>query len=107
MNLIMAWIVFRVAYMKAPKLDFLKKLPDLSYGIYIYHWAMLQMAIYWIPGLSVPSIFLLAFVPTVILAAMSWYIVEKPMLNSKTKLANLLRGVGIKRRKQISPMLVD
>lgn len=107
MNLILAWLVFRVAYLKAPKFAFLQKLPDLSYGIYIYHWAMLQMMFYWMPNLSVLTLFMLAIIPTIILAALSWYIVEKPMLNSKTRFANFLRGLGMKPRKKVGQLLAD
>lgn len=107
MNVILAWIVFRLAYMQAPKLNFLQKLPDLSYGIYIYHWCILQMLYYWFSSLSVVSLILLAFPPTIVLAAMSWYIVEKPMLKSKTRFANWLRSIGLKPRKQSGEMLLD
>lgn len=107
MNLILAWVVFRVAYMRAPKLSVLQKLPDLSYGIYIYHWCVLQILFFWIPSLSVTALSLLAFPPTIILAALSWYIVEKPMLKSKTRFANWLRGIGLKPRKKAGEMLLD
>ena len=108
MNLILAWIVFRVAYMRAPKLNVLQKLPDLSYGIYIYHWCTLQMIFYWLPNLSVTSLFFLTIFPTIGFAALSWYIVEKPMLNSKTRFANFLRGFGLKKpRKATGALLLD
>jgi len=65
------------------------------------------MMFYWMPNLSVLALFLLAFVPTVILSALSWYIVEKPMLNSKTKFANFLRDIGPKPRKKVGQLLAD
>ncbi len=107
MNLILAWVVFKLAYIRAPRFAFLQKLPDLSYGIYIYHWCVLQMLFHWMPDLSVLTLFVLGFPPTVVLAALSWYIIEKPMLKSKTRFANWLRDIGLKQRKPSGAMLLD
>ena len=96
---ILAWIVFRFAYMKMPSLDWTKRLPDLSYGIYIYHWCILQLLFYWMPNLGVLSLFILTFLVTIGLAALSWYLVEKPALRSKTQFAEALRKFGLKRSK--------
>lgn len=106
-NTLLAWLIFRVAYMKMPRLNWLQKIPDLSYGIYIYHWCVLQMLFYWVPSLSVMELFLLSFPPTVCLAAASWYVIEKPALRSKTRFATWLRNVGIKPRSTNRELLLD
>jgi len=93
---LLAWIVFRFAYMKMPSLDWTKRLPDVSYGIYIYHWCILQLLFYWMPHLGVLELFALTFPITVGLAALSWYIIEKPALRSKTQFASSLRKFGLK-----------
>ena len=85
--------------MKMPSLDWTKRLPDVSYGIYIYHWCVLQMLFYWMPHLGVLELFALTFPITVGLAALSWYIIEKPALRSKTQFANSMRKFGLKPRK--------
>lgn len=107
MNLLLGWAVFRIAYMQAPKWAWMQRIPDLSYGIYIYHWCLLQMLFYWFPTLSVIELCMLAFPPTVGLAAISWYLVEKPMLRSKTRFANWLRRVGVKPRVTSRELLAD
>ncbi|GGX57962.1 acyltransferase [Litorimonas cladophorae] len=107
MNAVLCWVIFRVAYMKAPKWAWLQRIPDLSYGIYIYHWCVLQLLFYWFPQLSVMELFALSFPPTVALAALSWYIVEKPMLRNKIKFANWLRGLGFKRPMAKQQYLLD
>jgi peptidoglycan/LPS O-acetylase OafA/YrhL len=107
MNVLLCWVIFKVAYMKAPKWAWLQRIPDLSYGIYIYHWCVLQMLFYWFPQLGVMELFALTFPPTVALAALSWYIVEKPMLRNKTKFANWLRGAGLKRPMASRQYLLD
>lgn len=107
MNTLLAWLVFRVAYMKMPKFNWMQRIPDLSYGIYIYHWCVLQLLFYWLPHLSVLELFALCFPPTVVLAALSWYIIEKPALRSKTRFANWMRNIGIKPRAKPQDMLLD
>jgi peptidoglycan/LPS O-acetylase OafA/YrhL len=106
-NLLLAWLVFRLAYMRLPSFEWMQRIPDLSYGIYIYHWCVLQMLFYWFPNLSVFELFALAFPPTVILAALSWYIIEKPALRSKTGFANWLRNIGVKPRGANQELLLD
>jgi len=106
-NVLLAWIVFLVAYMRLPKLEWMQRIPDLSYGIYIYHWCILQMIFYWLPNLTVFELTALAFPPTVILAALSWYIVEKPALRSKSKCANWLRNIGPKFKFGKKELLLD
>ena len=91
MNLLMAWLVMFVAYARVPKLGGLQTLDDVSYGIYIYHWAVMQLVFYWLPELSVWSLFGLALPVTVAIAWASWIYVEKPMLTKKTAFAAWLR----------------
>lgn len=91
MNMLMAWLVMFVAYVRVPKLRVLQSLDDISYGIYIYHWAILQLVFYWLPELGVTSLFMLSLPVTVSLAWLSWIYVEKPMLSKKTAFAAWLR----------------
>jgi peptidoglycan/LPS O-acetylase OafA/YrhL len=107
MNLLLAWFIFRVAYLRLPKFNWMQRIPDLSYGIYIYHWCIIQILFYWMPNLGVIELFVLTFPITLVLAAMSWYIVEKPALNSKTRFANWMRNIGIKRPVSNQELLLD
>jgi len=106
-NLLLGWFIFRAAYLRLPKFNWMQRIPDLSYGIYIYHWCIMQLLFYWMPHLSAIELFALTFPPTVGLAAMSWYIVEKPALNSKTRFANWMRNIGIKRPASNRELLLD
>ncbi len=59
---------------------------DLSYGVYIYGWPVQQLLI--IYGLAVLNPFAFAVVATVVtvpLAALSWFVVEKPALTLKSR----------------------
>lgn len=58
-------------------------LPDLSYGIYIYAFPVQQAIVASGLGTTPMSNLLLTLVVTVPLAALSWYLVEKPALKLK------------------------
>lgn len=91
MNLMLGYMIMWAAYVKAPKLNFLQNLSDVSYGVYIYHWGILQLLFMWFPGLSVAGLFFLALPITYWLATLSWHFVEKPMLTKKKSFSKFLR----------------
>ncbi len=91
MNLMLGYMIMWAAYVKAPKLNFLQKLSDVSYGVYIYHWAILQLLFMWMPKLSVVALFLITLPLTYLLATLSWHFVEKPMLRKKKSFSKKLR----------------
>ncbi|NNE56825.1 MAG: acyltransferase [Hellea sp.] len=97
----LGYIVFWMAYVKLPALNGLKKLSDTSYGIYIYHWVVLQTAIFFIPGLEIWQLIAIALPVSVALALASWHIVEKPMLRSKGKLSRYIKRKFGKSKDQI------
>jgi len=103
MNLLLAWGVMLVAYARAPKLEWTQKLSDVSYGIYIYHWAILQSLFYFFPSLTVLPLILIGYVITLALSQASWHIIEKPTLRLKGPTSKLLQGVmnrfGLVRKK--------
>lgn len=90
-NLLLAWIVMTVAYARLPRLRALQSMPDISYGVYIYHWCVMQFLIFSVPTLSVLHLFLAALPITIALAWLSWTCVEKPMLKRKTAFGEALR----------------
>ena len=98
MNGLLAVIVMWLAYARLPKLNRLKSLSDISYGIYIYHWVVMQTIIHFIPGLGVAELFALGLGPTILLAWLSWTFVEKPMLRHKDRF-----GAWLRRSRPIPP----
>jgi len=89
--LFLAYTLMFLAYIKLPKLNALQKLSDVSYGVYIYHWCILQLFFQWFPESGPMTLLIMAIPFTFGLAYGSWFLIEKPMLNSKTRFADWLR----------------
>jgi peptidoglycan/LPS O-acetylase OafA/YrhL len=64
---------------------------DLSYGTYLYGWPVQQTLVQLFPGAAALSLLPLAVAISLIVAALSWYVVEKPALSLK---ARLVRGAA-------------
>jgi peptidoglycan/LPS O-acetylase OafA/YrhL len=61
---------------------------DFSYGMYLYGWPVEQVMILLLGrAAGVPELLLLAFLATSSLAVASWFLVEKPALGAKRRLA--------------------
>lgn len=90
-NIWLAYIVFWMAYVKIPALNPLKRLSDVSYGIYIYHWCLLQWIFYKMPNLTHMQLLTLTIIATILVSILSWHLIEKPMLNQKKGFAKFLR----------------
>ncbi|GHA81733.1 acyltransferase [Algimonas arctica] len=90
-NLMLACFVIWVAYVKAPKFAWMQRVTDLSYGIYIYHWVVMQVIIGLLPNATVLSLFMFSLPVVVGLAWLSWTFVEKPMLAYKKPFGAWLR----------------
>ncbi|MCF6221986.1 MAG: acyltransferase [Robiginitomaculum sp.] len=84
------YMLFWAAYVIIPKLDFLKKYADISYGVYIYHWATLQGIKHYIPEIQIVPLIVLATPITIVLSMLSLKYVEKPALDYKGKFAQKL-----------------
>ncbi len=102
MNLLLAWIIMISAYMRVPKIEWTQKLSDVSYGIYIYHWAVLQSLFYFFPNLTVWPLIIIGYGITLILSQVSWHLIEKTSLRHKGNMAvqlqKLMTKTGLKRR---------
>ena len=62
----------------------LLKRGDYSYGIYFYHWPIMQALVLVLPDLRHAALYFLAVMPVVAaFAAVSWHLVEKPVLRQR------------------------
>jgi peptidoglycan/LPS O-acetylase OafA/YrhL len=79
-----AYVLFYVAFRAELPLHNFAKYGDLSYGIYLYHFPIIQLLQHFAHGGLAPlTVFALAFPLTCLCAALSWHLVEKPFLKKK------------------------
>lgn len=81
-----AWSVLVLAF--APALTSRRTEPsaDLSYGVYLYGWPVQQALHALMPGVAALTLLWPSLTLTLIIAAASWYWVEKPALRIKRRL---------------------
>lgn len=66
----------------------LLKLPDYSYGIYIWHYPITQAVLFFIPGLGPFGIMAISTPLFILFAGLSWHMIEKPALRLKSRIPN-------------------
>jgi peptidoglycan/LPS O-acetylase OafA/YrhL len=92
MNVMIASILFWIAFGRLG-LPTGGALPDWSYGIYIWHYPVMQIVVHANPSASPWLVFALAAPVTAGIAALSWRFVEKPALGQKTRIGQALRAI--------------
>ena len=64
----------------------LLKLPDYSYGIYIWHYPIIQAVLFLIPGLGPFEVMAISTPLFILFAGLSWHVIEKPALRLKSRI---------------------
>jgi len=77
------YLVIYLAYVPGGLIRNFNKLGDYSYGIYIYAFPVQQSISALFPGVSVSTMITLSFTITLLLACLSWHLVEKNILRFK------------------------
>ena len=98
--LTLPYILLYLAYIPSGFVRKYNKAGDYSYGIYIYAWPIQQSIVSLVPGVSVPAMILSSASVTVVLAALSWHLIEQRAL----RLKNLWVGY-VQSSKEISVFL--
>jgi peptidoglycan/LPS O-acetylase OafA/YrhL len=74
-----AYLMFALERVQVPNTGWYARVPDISYGMYVYGWPVQQLCIWFLhPGPWV--LFLLSSVISMFMGALSWHFVERPML---------------------------
>ncbi|CAM3698663.1 Acyltransferase family protein [Vibrio aerogenes CECT 7868] len=81
--LILPLLLLMLAYLPNGRIRSFNRFGDYSYGIYIYAFPVQQLIATWLPGVSVPVMAGLSFVLTLMLAMISWHLIEKKALRMK------------------------
>lgn len=85
--LLIAAVVFWVAFAEIRAIQWAKTAPDISYGIYIYAFPIQQAITAIYPDWSPLQNALVSTVLTALPATLSWYLIEKPSLSLKNRFA--------------------
>jgi peptidoglycan/LPS O-acetylase OafA/YrhL len=78
------YILFYLAYVPSGVIRKYNQLGDYSYGVYIYAFPVQQAVAALIPGVSVHQMILFSATITILLAIISWHLLEKRCLSLKT-----------------------
>jgi peptidoglycan/LPS O-acetylase OafA/YrhL len=74
----MIWLAER-----APVFHAFNKLPDVSYGVYLYAWPINKALLWFWPAISLGESMLMVLFAALAAGCLSWYLVEKPALRLK------------------------
>ena len=79
------WGYLIVFYAIAGKqlLDF-RKLPDISYGVYLYAFPINKIILYYTPNINVYLSMLIVLFSSIIAGLFSWYLIERPFMALKS-----------------------
>jgi peptidoglycan/LPS O-acetylase OafA/YrhL len=81
--LALEYAVLWLAFVPAGAVRAYNRLGDYSYGFYLWAFPVQQCVVAWRPGTSLFALTALAIPPTLVLAVLSWHLLEAPMLALK------------------------
>ena len=84
---------YSILYLAVSETVFIKfnRLPDVSYGVYLYAWPINKIVLWHYPGMNVYAAMAFVFLLSIVFGVTSWYVVEKPFM----KLKKLFRQRGL------------
>lgn len=91
--LTLPYLLFYIAYVPGGKIREFNRLGDYSYGVYIYAFPVEQALVSSLNGISTLALGLMSAPVTLLLAALSWHLVEKRSLEAKAPLSRRLHSI--------------
>jgi peptidoglycan/LPS O-acetylase OafA/YrhL len=82
-NIVLAYVIFYLAYIPSGVISLYNQLGDYSYGLYIYAFPIQQSLVALFPNITVGWLFLSSFVITLFMAVMSWNFIEKKVMDNR------------------------
>ena len=89
---LLAYVVLVAAYHPRLQWPAFNRTGDYSYGLYVYSFPIQQALVQLVPGVAPVGLFGLALPATLVVAALSWHVVEKPALGLKSRFRSPLEG---------------
>ena len=77
------YCLFWFAFARLPAVAGFGKLPDVSYGTYLYGWPVQKLLLWYLPWLTPWALFPASLALSCLCGLTSWYLVEKPFLSLK------------------------
>ncbi|CAG0978340.1 hypothetical protein BURK2_01695 [Burkholderiales bacterium] len=81
---LLAYLLLVAAYHPRLRFAAFNRLGDYSYGLYIYAFPVQQAIVALVPGVGPGQLMMLAFPLVLVLALLSWHLLEKPALGLKS-----------------------
>jgi len=79
------YILLSFAELHIPILKNFNKVPDISYGIYLYGWPISKLLIHYQPKISYLGLNIESYFLAILFGILSWYLIEKPFISLKKK----------------------
>ncbi|KXI26825.1 acyltransferase family protein [Paraglaciecola hydrolytica] len=79
------YVIFYLAYIPSGFILNFNKLGDYSYGLYLYAFPIQQIIVFQIPNITISQMIVYSFICTLVLAILSWQLIEKRALKMKIK----------------------
>jgi peptidoglycan/LPS O-acetylase OafA/YrhL len=89
-----AYVLFYFAFKRMASTENFNRLPDISYGTYLYGFPIQKLLLWYIPNLSPWILFLLSCTIALVFGLMSWYGIEKPFLKLKRRIPDKTKQAG-------------
>lgn len=87
-----AMAIVGIAYHLRP-MNFLQRFDNVSYGLYLYHFPVIQTLIHFgINRQSISLCFILTLMITIALACLSWFLMEKPLINKISAVPKIVKS---------------
>ncbi|MEW7849309.1 acyltransferase [Massilia aurea] len=77
------YVLLYLAFKHSTLFSRFNRLPDVSYGVYLYGWPIQKLLLWYIPSLTPWSLFFLAAPAALLVGTVSWYLIEQPALRLK------------------------
>jgi peptidoglycan/LPS O-acetylase OafA/YrhL len=79
------YLLFFIAFKPISAFERLNKIPDVSYGVYLYGWPIEKLLLWYFPLISPWILFGAAVLACALLGYISWHWIEKPFLRLKPR----------------------
>jgi peptidoglycan/LPS O-acetylase OafA/YrhL len=86
--LLLTYVVLVLGWHPALRVSRIARLPDVSYGLYVYAFPIQQAIVHVDPGVAPAQLFVLSLACTLAVSTLSWFFVEAPMLKLKSRFAH-------------------